>query len=254
MPEQVKAQAASIKKTGRPMVYSLSPGGTDIGANGTEAAHAKEINADVNMYRVTGDDWDSWGAVESHFAVAHSFSGAGLIGAAGLLGKSWPDLDMLPFGVITSPNSGKGPYKNTTLTHAQQYTQMTLWAMAKSPLMFGGDATQLDAFTAALLTNEAVLKIDSASFFNKQVDFESGSHAVWVARDNGGATFAALFNLASAAAPVSSALRALGLVDVETCHAVDVWTGKVHPQAKSGELQADVDADGVVLLQLTNCK
>ena len=88
-----------------------------------------EINADVNMYRVTGDDWDTWGAVTSHFGIAAWCHDAGLVGAPGLGSpgsKSWPDLDMLPFGKITSPNSGRLPYKNSSLTHDQQRAQMTL--------------------------------------------------------------------------------------------------------------------------------
>ena len=126
MPDQIQAQSKAIQKTKRVMVYSLSPGG---GASADNVKHAKEISHAVNMYRVTGDDWDSWSAVDSHFSVAANFSDAGLIGVQGLNGgRSWPDLDMLPFGVITSPGSGRGPYKNTSLTPAQQRTQMTLWS------------------------------------------------------------------------------------------------------------------------------
>jgi hypothetical protein len=46
-------------------------------------------------------DWDSWGALEGHFTVAAQVANASLIGATGLSGRSWPDLDMLPLGVIT---------------------------------------------------------------------------------------------------------------------------------------------------------
>merc|ERR1711963_497245 len=105
-PDQIAAQSKAIRKTGREMVYSLSPGSTPKGASGDEVALARQVMADVNMYRVTGDDWDSWSAVSSHFAVAQQFAKADLLGAKGLNGKSWPDMDMLPFGVITSPNSG----------------------------------------------------------------------------------------------------------------------------------------------------
>lgn len=122
MPDQIKAQSSSIQKTGRPVVYSLSPGN---GATDQNVKDARIVSGDVNMYRVTGDDWDSWGAVDGHFPVAASFASAGLIGAPGLgKRKSWPDLDMLPFGVITSPNSGRLPYKNTSLTEPMQYSQV----------------------------------------------------------------------------------------------------------------------------------
>jgi hypothetical protein len=49
---------------------------------------AKEIMGVVNMYRVTGDDWDSWAALKGHFDVAAW--AAKYAGAAGLRGQSWP--------------------------------------------------------------------------------------------------------------------------------------------------------------------
>ena len=47
-----------------PIVYSLSPG------TGATPAMAKDVSGLANMYRVTGDDWDSWGDVASHFDVS----------------------------------------------------------------------------------------------------------------------------------------------------------------------------------------
>ena len=83
---------------------------------------------------------------------------------------------MLPFGVITSPNTPSGALKNTSLTHAMQRTQMTLWAVARSPLMFGGDATELDHWTLGLLTNPTVLAINAhGSNLNKPVPLMAGS-------------------------------------------------------------------------------
>lgn len=47
----------------RPIVYSLSPG-THV-----TPQLAKQVNGLVNMYRITGDDWDKWEDVEAHFDV-----------------------------------------------------------------------------------------------------------------------------------------------------------------------------------------
>merc|ERR1712086_717820 len=256
MPDQIKAQSRSIQKTNRTMVYSLSPGG---GTAADNVRNAQQISNNVNMYRVTGDDWDTWGAVESHFSVAANFSAAGLIGVQGLnAGRSWPDLDMLPFGLITSPNSGRGPYKNTSLTEAQQRTQMTLWCMARSPLMFGGAATKLDTFTLSLLTNADVLKINTFSFLNKQIERVESSHTVWMAISpetptEGETVYVALFNLADRVSMISTTLEALGLpATVTECTMNDVWTG-----AKSYVAQvpaANVERYGVTLLALTSCK
>jgi hypothetical protein len=51
---------------------------------------AKEIMGVVNMYRVTGDDWDSWAALKGHFDVAAWAANQSLVGRAGLRGQSWP--------------------------------------------------------------------------------------------------------------------------------------------------------------------
>lgn len=45
---------------------------------------------------------------------------------------------------------------------------MTLWAMAKSPLMFGGDVRKLDETTYYLITNPMVLEINTFSSNNKE--------------------------------------------------------------------------------------
>lgn len=47
--------------------------------------------------------------------------------------------------------------------------QMTLWSIAKSPLMFGGDVRKLDDATYNLITNPTLLEINSYSSNNKEV-------------------------------------------------------------------------------------
>ena len=54
----------AIIATGRPMLYSISPG---VQANPSMASLTYGL---VNMYRITGDDWDSWNDLRSHFDVA----------------------------------------------------------------------------------------------------------------------------------------------------------------------------------------
>lgn len=52
-----------LKNLGRPIIYSLSPG------TGVTPAMAKSVHGLVNMYRITGDDWDTWRDVAAHFNV-----------------------------------------------------------------------------------------------------------------------------------------------------------------------------------------
>lgn len=57
-----------LKELNRPILYSLSPG------TSVTPAMAKEVSGLVNMYRITGDDWDTWGDVAFHFNVTRSKS------------------------------------------------------------------------------------------------------------------------------------------------------------------------------------
>lgn len=58
----------TLKELGRPTLYSLSPG-----ANATPIM-AMGVSPLVNMYRVTGDDWDNWVHLANHFDVARYIS------------------------------------------------------------------------------------------------------------------------------------------------------------------------------------
>ncbi|KAJ6323626.1 hypothetical protein OIU76_011009 [Salix suchowensis] len=158
-----------LQKLNRPILYSLSPG------TSVTPTMAKDISGLVNMYRVTGDDWDTWGDVAAHFDVSRDFAAANKIGAKGLLGRSWPDLDMLPLGRLTDPGSNRGPYRKSNLNLNEQKTQMTLWAMARSPLMFGGDVRELDETTYSLITNPFILEINSFSTNNKEFPYATGT-------------------------------------------------------------------------------
>ncbi|XP_056168352.1 uncharacterized protein LOC115692344 isoform X2 [Syzygium oleosum] len=116
-----------LKELDRPILYSLSPG-TSVTPD-----MAKAVSGLSNLYRITADDWDSWGDVASHFDVARDFSAAKMIGASGLLGKSWPDLDMLPLGYLTDPGSNEGPHRRSRLNLKEQRTQFPYIRGSSSP-------------------------------------------------------------------------------------------------------------------------
>lgn len=60
-------------------------------------------------------------------------------------------------------------YKDGTCILLIIALQMTLWSMAKSPLMFGGDLRHIDQATFRLITNPTLLEINSYSDNNKEV-------------------------------------------------------------------------------------
>ncbi|ONK58396.1 uncharacterized protein A4U43_C09F11900 [Asparagus officinalis] len=161
--KQILVVSELLEELDRAILFSLSPG------TSVTPSMAEGISEHVDMYRVTGDDWDKWADVAYHFNVARDFAAAKKIGAQGLHGRSWPDLDMLPLGQLTDPGVQQGPHRNCSLTLEEQRAQVTLWSMAKSPLMFGGDLRNIDMTTYNLITNPSLLEINSYSTNNMEI-------------------------------------------------------------------------------------
>ncbi|KAK7300420.1 hypothetical protein RJT34_11264 [Clitoria ternatea] len=159
---EITSVSEILRELSHSIVFSLSPG-----VRATPEM-AKGVVGLVNMYRVTADDWDEWPAITAHFNVARDFAKSGLIGAPGLKGKSWPDLDMIPFGWLTEPGANHGPNRFSRLNQDEKRTQMTLWSVAKSPIMYGGDLRTIDAWTYDLITNPTLLEINSFSSNNQE--------------------------------------------------------------------------------------
>jgi len=87
---------------------------------------------------------------------------------------------MLPVGELKPfPDVGPGA-RHTRLKPVEQQTMLSLWAMARSPLIVGANLTLLDNDTLRLLTNADVLKIDQTATASRQVLHE-GDLVVWTA-------------------------------------------------------------------------
>jgi hypothetical protein len=173
---EVEALRKAIDKSGRHILLSLSPGATPVKMGRHVMNHA-------NMWRITDDFWDRWGLLQGMFErldVWTPFRGSG----------HFPDADMLPIGIVEF----KRP---TNFTKNEQYTLMSLWAIGRSPLIFGGDMTKLDDFTKELLTNSEMLKVNQHSINNRQVSREKNL-IVWTADvPNSKDKYVALFNAQS---------------------------------------------------------
>jgi len=171
---EIEAIRKAIDKTGRPMVLSLSPGATDIRA-------ADHVTAHANLWRISDDFWDRWLALREQFHRLSQWNPHRLTGA-------WPDADMLPLGTLVLGE------RTTRFTEEEQVTLMTLWSIARSPLMHGGDMTKTDPFTLKLLTNDEVLAVNQKSAHNRPL-FDHDGLIAWTATDPAtGDTFLALFN------------------------------------------------------------
>ncbi len=190
--EEITALHKAILHCGRPIVLSLSPGAAPL----DEAEH---LQKNANLWRVSNDFWDDWKFLKQAFDYARLWQPYVQPGA-------WPDSDMLPLGKLrkTGSDSYVAGHLNTTpdkitdeysrFSQTEQITLMSLWAVIKSPLMFGGNLPENDEFTLKLLTNEDVLYINQHSVGNKELRFDENS-SIWTAKDpNSDAAYLALFN------------------------------------------------------------
>jgi hypothetical protein len=205
---EIEGIRRAIDRTGRPMVLSLSPGETPL----SEGEH---VSAHANLWRISDDFWDKWPLLLEQFARLRkwaTYCGPG----------HFPDADMLPLGV-----TGLG--RRTHFTQDEQYTLMSLWAIARSPLIFGGDLTQMDAFTLSLLTNAEVIVVDQNSTANHEL-FNKDGLIGWSASLPGSVDkYVALFNTrdsgsGEAGVPVPVKFSDLGLG--EDCRVRDLWAQK----------------------------
>ncbi len=201
---EIEAAHRAIRASGRPMVLSLSPGETPV----LRGAHVREF---AQMWRISDDFWDEWAMLEAQFTRLENWNAWRRTG-------NWPDADMLPLGRLALGE------RDTNLTPDEQQTLMTLWSIARSPLIMGGDLRHLDKPTLALLTNREVIAVNQASSENQPHFLEDGTRA-WTAKTAaGGQSYLALFNLGPKPRTVAFPLARLNLGTVTSVR--DLWTGK----------------------------
>ena len=128
---------------------------------------------------------------------------------------------MLPLGHIAlrSVEHGVGD-RWTRFTRDEQVSMMTLWCIARSPLMVGGELRDNDEWTLSLLTNRDVLRLLNHSHANRQL-YRYGPHIGWTAEDDDRGLYLAVFNTATTPVRIETPFRKLGLQG--KVHARDLW-------------------------------
>jgi hypothetical protein len=124
---------------------------------------------------------------------------------------------------------------------------MTLWSMARSPLVAGTNLTKMDPATEALYTNPEVIAVDQHSRENREWS-RTGSLVVWTAMpEEGSGRYVAVFNLGDAAQQARYTWRELGLP--EGAHAVrDLWARK--DLGTAGSLETKLAAHAAMLYRV----
>ncbi len=237
-PTEIRQIAEAIHKSGRPIVLSLSPGPTALDL-------ATEVAQYAQMWRITDDHWDGWTFHEKPYGGEFPF---GLKSEFDRIAQwftytgpgSWPDPDMLPEGWL-GPSPGLGPPRQSRFTPDEQRTEFTLWCVTRSPLIFGGNLTRLDALSRSLLSNQTLIFIDQNASYSRPVDtanFGPGfdDARIWRATiaspgARGYAEYFAFFNLADSPATLHTTWNQLGLEGSKhTAH--NVWDDSTTKDSK----------------------
>jgi hypothetical protein len=175
---EIEAIRKAIDKTHRPIVFSTSPGATPLESGPHVETHA-------NMWRVSDDFWDNWDALKEQFERLDRWTPFRGVG-------HWPDADMIPLGAVRVGQRDEGSH----FTATEGQTLMTLWSIARSPLILGGHLPKTDPTTLSLITNDEVLTVNRASTNNRQL-WRKGDQVAWVADvPNSRDKYLALFNAA----------------------------------------------------------
>lgn len=221
---ELKGLADAIEEINPDIVLSLSPGKAKI-------ADAQKLSKNSEMWRVSNDFWDDWDYVVPMFQLLKDWTPYRSY-------ANWPDADMLPFGKLRKnggdewvasllkdePESIINEYSR--LTPDEIYTVMTLWTIAKSPLMLGGYLPENDELTNNLITNKKAIKVNQHSKNSKEV-YNRDNIVVWKAScaDSEETTYLAAFNLSDNKREINIGFEELGYGN-DLFRAQDIWQNK----------------------------
>jgi alpha-galactosidase len=221
---------AALDKADRDIVFSLCQYGM-----GNVSQWGDRVGG--NCWRTTGDIVDTWSSM------------AGIGFAQTELARyvkpgNWNDPDMLVVGKV-----GWGPQLHPTrLSPSEQYTHITLWSLACSPLLIGCDMTQMDPFTLSLLTNDEVLEVNQDPLGNAAHRVvKNESTEVWAKKMADGSLAVGLFNRGDEEATVSVKWSDLGL---SGSHKVrDLWSQR-NLGKKADGYEVSIRRHGAVLIRV----
>jgi hypothetical protein len=151
---------------------------------------------------------------------------------------------MLPLGYL-GPRPGWGSARQSRFTLGEARTLLTLWSIARSPLILGTNLTLMDAQIESLLANPEVIAVDQHSTENHPV-METADTVIWMARQNG-SRLVAVFNLNDAPGIVTQTWSKLGL-DKNSYRVRDLWQRE--ELGTQSSLKASLPAHGAMLFEL----
>lgn len=228
-----RRMGVALKNCGRDILLSACSWGAD-----NTAEWIRETGA--NMWRSTGDIFDTWESVKKLTDEQDAilpYGGAGCFN----------DMDMLVVGMY-----GKGNVGLQGLNDTQYKTHFSIWALLGSPLMIGCDVRNMNKETLDILSNKELIEInqdaDCRQVFKLNLTW-SGTDLKGYARNlSNGDIALGFFNFDDKEAYARLNIDQLGLPEStgKTLEMHEVWTGET-VTVKNGTFIEKLDAfDGKV--------
>ncbi|HEX4059719.1 MAG TPA: carbohydrate-binding protein [Streptosporangiaceae bacterium] len=231
----VEAWSSALQQSGRPIHLELS-NNLDIANASTWAQYTNgwRTGGDIECYCGSGGSsypLTDWSNVQSRFAQVAQWQPYGGPGA---------------FNDYDSIEVGNGP-ANDGLTDAEAQSQLSLWAMAASPLILGVDLTNLNSTELGYLKNAAVIGVDQDGIDAGRI-VSNVNQQVFAKTEQNGDVILGLFNYSgSGSQTVTVSLAAAGIRGSAT--ATNLWTG-ASAGTLSGTYSVTLGAGGAQLLKL----
>jgi alpha-galactosidase len=230
--EGYAVMADALRSSGRAIVFSMCEWGT-----AKPWLWAKNTG---NLWRTTGDIWDSFSTKDPNRDWAHPVTvivdqNEPLWPHAGP--GHWNDPDMLEVG-------------NGGMTADEYRSHFSLWAMMAAPLIAGNDIARMDETTRSILLNTEVIAVDQDSLGQQgHRVWKQGDSEVWMKPLSEGAVALLLFNRGDAPVSIRATAEQIGWPADARAKVRDLWA---HKDAKrwSGSLEATVAPHGVAMFRL----
>ena len=230
--EAYALMADALRSTGRDIVLSICEWGT---AKPWE--WAKNVG---NLWRTTGDIWDSFD--KKHKEHDWALPVMTIVDINEPLWQHagpghWNDPDMLEVG-------------NGGMTTAEYRSHFSLWAMMAAPLMAGNDIANMDEATRSILLNKEVIAIDQdvLGVQGRRV-VKDGDREIWVKPLAGGGKALLLFNRGNQPVSIRATDEQLGVPANFKAKVRDLW-GHKELKRWSGAIEAVVQPHDVQMYRI----
>jgi alpha-galactosidase len=160
----------------------------------------------------------------------------------------WNDPDYILIGYVGNARKSAEPANLTPLTHDEQYSYMSMWALMAAPLFYSGDMSRLDDFTLNVLCNVEVIDVDQDALGRQaRIVRQTEDELVLAKGMEDGSLAVGLFNLSEEPRTISASWQELGLNGRQRSR--DVWRQRDLDPVE-GQLTSDVLRHGVSMFRV----